>query len=103
MILFIALATLVLTFLLAWLWVEKSRRPGVPRPKRQRNKVWLELFVSATCLLDFVKDRHSLSGGFFGALGLALLAQSIYTIVKYATRAGAELEYRPPGAPPPIE
>jgi hypothetical protein len=103
MILFIVLSSLILTFLLAWLWVERSRRLGVPRATRQRRKVGLELFGSAVCVLAFVRDRHSLTGGFLGAVGLFLLVQSVYTIVKYATRVGAEREYRPRGAPPPIE
>lgn len=103
MLLLIVLASLLLTFLLAWLWVERSRRLGVPRAKRQRRTALAELFGSAVCVLGFVKDRHSLSGGFLGAVGLFLFVQSVYTIVKYATRIGTEPEYRPKGAPPPIE
>lgn len=103
MLLLIVLASVVLIFLLTWLWVERSHRLGIPRATRQRRKVWLELFGSAVCLLDFVRDRHSLTGGFLGAVGLFLLVQSVYTIVKCVTGIGTEPEYRPPGAPPPIE
>lgn len=103
MLLLIVLASVVLIVLLTWLHVDRTRHLGESRAKRQRRTALAELFGSAICVLLFVKDRHSLSGGFLGAVGLFLFVQSVYTIVKYATRIGTEPEYRPPGAPPPIE
>lgn len=103
MILAVVLASLILVFLIAWFWVKRSSNQRTPRNKRQRRNVALELFGSAVCVLTFVKDRHTWSGGFLGAVGILLFVQAIYTLVKYATQVGTEPEYRPPGAPPPIE
>ena len=103
MLLFMAFATVALAGLLVWLWLERSERTRVSQAKGPGRKAWLELGGGALCLFDFVRDPHSVSGGVAGAFGLLLLFQSVYTIVKYAVRGEAEAEYRPPGAPPPIE